>query len=301
MKILESFTDSMQYHNAAIAYLANWSDAIVDAQQLDTELEQVRNYDLAYKREIYRACQTMPLKRVVNLALQTQIFADEDRAPMSEGESETTPLTLNHPYLISLRSGSIGNNPDNAGQEGHSVLIGAWVAGLLAACGPHETVMARKYSGSVAQYRAPLHQSEVEQSDGLGLMVFHRELGNPMVYLDRTTFIDNDSLPPEVGDNTKYPPSFRRNQVVRVSNHIKYEIRSIFLNKYITRTLDGLTLMTLQTDIINMLNTLASTGAIQRPDINDIQVDKHSENSILVKIHIVINQTLEILYLEMKI
>jgi hypothetical protein len=286
---LQSFIDNMQHHNAAIAYITQWPDEIT-----------TDNYTLAVKKKAYQDVQMKILKRIIELDLPTQLLMDEDRLPLvhsttpAENETEITALTLNHPYLISMRSGSHGTN-------GHSMMLGAWVAGALAGCNPQESIMARKYDGSIAKYRATLNQKDIEKTDELGLLVFHQELGVPMIYLDRSAFITVERIPNDVGDVVKYPPSFRRNQVVRVANTVKSEIRSLFLTKYITRTLDGLTIMSLQGDVINILNSIATTGAIQRPEADDVSAEKLGPVSVLVKTRLVINQTLEILYLEMEV
>jgi hypothetical protein len=285
LDLLKGFAESMLQHNSAIAYLTNWSEDLSSG------------YTLEQKGKAYKDVQHLIGEKIVTLDLPTQLLMDQDRVALAEGETEAMNIGFTHPCLISLRSCSHG------AKDGYSMQVGAWVAGALAGCGPSETIMARKYNGSIVQFRSKMKQEDVEKSDAEGLLVFHRELGETMIYLDRSSFINGNekSYLSDIGDRTQYNNAFTRNQTIRLVNSIKSQVRTLFLTKYITSTLNDLTLITLESDVLSILESISLTGAISRPVMSDVSASKVDSRSAQLNVKVVINQTMEILYLLLEV
>jgi hypothetical protein len=288
-RVANVFVPQMTQSPSAIAYLHEWGDGLSDTDKTS---------DAALKTRC-RAIQATVAKHIIKNDLPTQLLMDEDRYLVIP--DTTGSIGWNHPCIINMQLSDPGDfKSDDSG--GKSVKVGAWSAGLLAGCGYTSSAMARIYDGSIQNYITKTTQDRVEKSLNRGTFVFHREINQTMVYVDRSSYKSAIEIPSDWERNShQYTDAFKRNHTVRVINAIKDQVRSIFFTRYIGQPLDHVTLASLETDVVTVLSDMATSRAIEYPSTNDVKATKVSSTSVKIECKIELIQLAEILYFVLEV
>lgn len=256
--------------NADVLYYPNWSDELTDADDFGKCLikyQEIQNWYLSKRQD---EC---------NL---TQLLMDESLK--KEGRKWVTgkPMTLNDPFLVSLKSGK--------GNKSASQRIGAFTAGLLTACGAYRSANAMRYDGGarLEVYR----QEEIVDMFKNRVMTYHEHFNQMVLYADRSAYDKTTA-----GDQ-RYPKAFERNKSVRACNLLTFLINRMFFFNYMNQSqkLINPTAQMIEHDIYCLIESMSKQGAFVQPDANDVTVTQHTPESYIADVRLRMVEPPEILY-----
>lgn len=256
--------------NADILYYPNWSDEVAER-------------DFTTCKDKYRAIQKWYLDKRSDKCNLTQLLMDESL--MKEGRDWLTgePMTLNNPFLISLKSGK--------GNKSASQRIGAFTAGLLTACGAFRSATAQRYEGD-----APLilyDQDKIEDMFLNGVMAYHEHFNQKVLYVDQSAYVKEKAG----ADAQIYPKAFERNMTVRAVNMFTFQANRMFFFNYMSQPQEGSTAQMIQHDLFALIESMSEQKAFELPNSSDVTVKQRTPESYIAEVFLRMRGAPEILYI----